>query len=194
VDFWIAVAAILGVLSSGVLAGVMIGILLSLLWLIYISATPRMHVLGREPGTQVFRGVDDHPDYETYVGLLVLRFDAGLFFASADALEDRLIELYYEADRKLDTIVLDFEGVNFIDSQGSDKVAEILELATSRDIELRLTRVKTEVKELLRRDGVIDRLGESRVYGNVYEAVADRIPDEAAAQPDMDSPTKTRGS
>ena len=62
VDFWIAVAAILGVLSAGVLAGVMIGIVLSIGWLIYISATPHMQVLGREPGTQVFRGVDDHPD------------------------------------------------------------------------------------------------------------------------------------
>jgi anti-anti-sigma factor len=182
VDFWIAVAAILGVLSAGVLAGVMIGILLSIGWLIYISVTPHMHVLGREPGTQVFRGVDDHPDSETYPGLLVLRFDAGLFFASADALVDRLIDLYHQADPRLHTIVLDFEGVNFIDSQGSDTLAEIIELATSRDIELRLTRVKTEVNELLRRDGVIDRLGESRIYGNVYEAAADQIPDAPEPQ------------
>ena len=72
--------------------------------------------------------------------------------------------------------MLDFEGVNFIDSQGTDKVAEILSLATSYDIELRLARVKTEVKMLLQRDGVIDRLGESHIYGNVYEAAADRIP------------------
>ena len=144
VDFWIAVAAILGVLTSGVLAGVMIGIVLSILWLVYISVTPHMQVLGRKPGTQVFRGVDDHPDHETYPGLLVLRFDAGLFFASADALEDRLVELYYQADPKLHTIVLDFEGVNFIDSQGADTVAELIELATARDIELRLARVKTD--------------------------------------------------
>jgi SulP family sulfate permease len=177
VDFYIAVAAILGVLSAGVLAGVMIGILLSILWLIYISVTPHMHVLGREPGTQVFRGVDDHPDSETYPGLLVLRFDAGLFFASADALVDRLIDLHHQADPKLHTIVLDFEGVNFIDSQGADTLAGILELAASRDIELRLTRVKTDVKEVLQRDGFIDRLGESRIYGNVYEAAADKIPE-----------------
>ena len=72
------------------------------------------------------------------------------------------------------------------DSQGSDKVAEILELATSRDIELRLTRVKTEVKELLRRDGIIDRLGEGRIYGNVYEAAADRIPDAPGPQAGSD--------
>ena len=76
--------------------------------------------------------------------MLVMRFDSGLFFASADALEDRLREL-----------------------------------ATNYDIELRLTRVKPEVKKVLRRDGVIDSLGESQIYGNVYEAVADQIPDTA---------------
>jgi high affinity sulfate transporter 1 len=178
VDFWIAIAAILGVLTAGVLAGVIIGIILSIVWLIFISVTPHMHVLGRERGTQVFRGVDDHPNSETYPGLLVLRFDAGLFFASADALVDRLIELYYQADPKLHTIVLDFEGVNFIDSQGADTLARILDLAMSRKIELRLTRVKTEVKDLLRRDGFIDRLGKGRIYGNVYESAVDQIPDE----------------
>ena len=180
VDFWIAVVAILGVLSAGVLAGVMIGIVLSIGWLIYISATPHMQVLGRQPGTQVFRGVDDHPDSEVYPGLLVLRFDAGLFFASTDALEDRLRELYHQADPPLRTVVLDFEGVNFIDSQGSDKVREILELATSADIELRLTRVKTRVKEVLQRDSLIERIGEDQFYGYVYEAVADKIMGEHA--------------
>jgi hypothetical protein len=73
--------------------------------------------------------------------------------------------------------VIDFEGINFIDSQGSNKMAEIVELATNYDIELRLTRVKVQVMEVLRRDGVIDRLGESHIYGNVYEAAADKIPD-----------------
>ena len=109
--------------------------------------------------------------------MLVLRFDAGLFFASADALVDRLIELHHQADPKLHTVVLDFEGVNFIDSQGADTVAETHRAGRrSRDIELRLARVKTKVKELLQRDGVVDRLGESRIYGNVYEAAADKIP------------------
>jgi anti-anti-sigma factor len=179
VDFWIAIAAILGVLGGGVLVGVLIGIVLSIGWLIYVSAAPHMPVLGREPGTQVFRSIDEYPDSETYPGLLVLRFDAGLFFASADALEDRIRELALQADPPLTTIVIDFEGVNFIDSQGSDKVAELVELATNYEVELRLTRVKPEVKALLRRDGVIDRLGESQVYGNVYEAAADQIPDTA---------------
>jgi len=176
VDFWIAIAAILGVLSSGVLAGVMIGIALSIGWLVYISATPHMQVLGKQPGTQVFWGVDDHPNSETYPGLLVLRFDAGLFFASADALADRLIDLHHQADPKLHTVVLDFEGVNFIDSQGSETIAELIDMASSRDIELRLARVKTMIKDLLQRDGIVEKLGEDRIYGNVYEAIVDKIP------------------
>ena len=178
-DFWIAIAAIIGVLSAGVLAGVLIGVLLSLGWLVYISSTPQMPVLGRAPGTQVFRSLDEHPDSETYPGLLVLGFDAGLFFANADALLARLSELSRQADPKLHTVVLDFEGVNFIDSQGTARITELLDHGERLNIELRLARVKPAVKELLRREGVIDRLGEGRIYGNIYEAAADQIPDTA---------------
>jgi high affinity sulfate transporter 1 len=179
VDFWISIAAILGVLGGGVLAGVMIGIGLSLGWLIYVSAAPFMPELGRKPGTQVFRSIDEYPDSETYPGLLVMRFDAGLFFGSADALEDRLRELALKADPPLHTIVITFEGINFIDSQGSAKMAEIVELADNYDIELRLTRVKPEVMGMLYRDKVIEHLGEDHIYGNVYEAAADQIPDDS---------------
>jgi len=182
VDFWIAIAAIIGVLTAGVLAGVVIGVILSVFWLIYVSATPKMPVLGRKSGTQVFRSLERYPDFETYPGLLVLRFDAGLFFASADALGDRLHGLYLKADPTLHTIVLDFEGVNFIDSQGSSKVSEIVELSSNVDIELRLTRIKPEILDLLRKDGVIDSLGEDQIYGNVYEAAADKIPDTTTPQ------------
>ena len=56
-------------------------------------------------------------------------------------------------------------------------MAEMVELVTNYDIDLRLTRVKPQVMEVLRQDGVIDSLGEGHVYGNVYEAAADQIPD-----------------
>lgn len=176
-DFWIAIAAILGVLSMGVLAGVAIGVFLSIIWLIYVSARPHVYELGRKPGTQVFSGIKDHPDYETYPGLLVLRFDAGLFFASADALIEHMIDHHDNADTKLHTVVLDFEGVNFIDSQGAATLSELAHWADEREIELRLTRVKTRVREVLHKDGIIEQIGERHLYGNVYEAAADKIPE-----------------
>ena len=76
-DFWIAVAAITGTLLFGVLAGVMIGIGLSLLWLISVATRPHMPVLGREPGTQVFRDVVENPDDEQYPQVVVLQAGRG---------------------------------------------------------------------------------------------------------------------
>ena len=157
------------------LAGVIIGVALSLGWLVFISASPEMPQLGRLPGTQVFRSVEEYPDSETSPGLLAMRFDAGLFFAGSDALEDRLRELAQDTDTPYDMIIISFEGVDFIDSQGSEKLAEILDLAETYGAEIRLAHVKPSVLSLLRRDGVIDTLGEDNVYGNVYEAADDRI-------------------
>ena len=177
VDFWIALGAILGVLTAGVLAGVIIGVVLSVGWLVYIASNPNIPVLGRKPDTQVFRSLENYPEGETYPGMLVIRFDAGMFFASSGSLDDRLRELAQDAETRYHTIVISFEGVDFIDSQGSEQIDKILDLTDTYGAELRLARVKPHVLDLLRLDGVIDDLGEEHVYGNVYEACADRIPE-----------------
>lgn len=170
-DFWIAVAAILAVLSSGVLAGVVIGVALSLGWLIYVATRPAIPVLGREPGTQVFRDLVENPDDETLPRLVVLRLDGGLFFATAEALEDRIRELQDGADPPLRTLVLDLEGVNFIDAQGAAKLTEIEELTSAEGISLRLARVKPNVRAVLQTDGLIERIGSDHIHGNVHRAV-----------------------
>ena len=169
-DFWIAVAAIAATLLVGVLAGVMVGIGLSLIWLISVATRPPMPLLGREAGTQVFRELDEHPEDERFPGVVVLRLDGGLFFATSDALEDRIREVALSAS-DIGGIVLDCEGIDFIDSQGSAKMREILELTERAGVTLRLARVKPAVRELLRRDHVLDRIGDHRIHGNVHRAV-----------------------
>jgi SulP family sulfate permease len=175
-DFWIAIVALLGVLTAGVLAGVMIGVLLSLIWLIYVSSTPSMPILAREPDTQVFRTLETHGEGETEPGVLVVRFDAGLYFASSGAFEDELRELYEAAEPKPHTLVISFEAVSFIDSQGSGQLTSVLELAANRDVQVRLARVHPDVLEVLRKDNVIDQLGEDNIYGNIHRAVMDEQP------------------
>ena len=169
-DFWIAVAAIAGTLVFGVLAGVMIGIGLSLLWLISVATRPHMPVLGREPGTQVFRDIVENPDDEQYPQVVVLRLDGGLFFATSDALEDRVREIVHSTPA-LSGIVLDCEGINFVDSQGSAKLNEIADLTDDAAVTLRLARVKPAVGATLSRDGVLERIGADRIHGNVHRAV-----------------------
>ena len=168
-DFWIAVAAIIGVLSAGVLAGVVIGVVLSLGWLVYVATRPPMPLLGRQPGTQVFRDLSEHPGDETFHGIAVLRMDGGLFFATAEALEERIRELTQDELQR--ALVLDLEGVNFIDSQGAAKLSEIHGLTEADGVTLRLARVKPQVHAVLQADGIIDRIGADHVHGNVHRAV-----------------------
>ncbi|MEV5053245.1 MULTISPECIES: SulP family inorganic anion transporter [unclassified Arthrobacter] len=181
-DFWIAVAAIIGTLIFGVLAGVVIGIGLSIFWLVRVATHPEMPSLGREPGTQVFREADGHPSDEIVPGVAVIRFDGGLFFATADALEDRLREVIHSTPG-LTGIVLDCGGINFVDSQGAAKMADIATLARESDVNLRLTRLKPAVRAVLERDGVIERIGADMIHGNVYRAVQ---AEQAAARKERD--------
>jgi anti-anti-sigma factor len=169
-DFWIAVAAIAGTLIFGVLAGVIIGIFLSLIWLVSVATRPKMPALGLESGTQVFREVDEHPEDTVFPDVAVIRLDGGLFFATADAFDDRLREVI-QGGSGLAGVVLDCGGINFIDSQGVDKMADLVEVAHDSGVTLRLARLKPSVRATLERDGVIERLGADHIHGNIYRAV-----------------------
>ncbi|MFY9931551.1 MAG: sulfate permease [Streptosporangiaceae bacterium] len=183
-DFWIAVAAIIATLLVGVLAGVIIGIGLSLIWLIAVATHPPMPVLGREPGTQVFRELDEHPGDEQLTGVTVLRLDGGLFFATADALEDRIREVAMSAPG-VTGIVLDCGGMDFIDSQGSAKMREILRLTEQTGMTLRLARLKPAVRAVLARDGVLDRIGGDNIHGNVDRAVNAQLAADGGTHADL---------
>ena len=170
-DFWIAVLAILGVLTAGVLAGVIIGIILSLGWLVYINSRPRLRELARRPGTTTFRALEDFPEYETYDQLLIIRFDGGMYFVTTEVFVDQLRERVELADPPIDRVVIDFESVNFLDSQGSGELDRLVQAARDRGISIHFARLKTSVKTILDADGVIDRLGAERVHTSVDDAV-----------------------
>ncbi|HEY8281012.1 MAG TPA: SulP family inorganic anion transporter [Leifsonia sp.] len=182
VDFWIAIVALVATLVFGVLAGVVIGIVLSLAWLVAVATHPEMPSLGRERGTQVFRELNGNPGDEVLPGVAVIRFDGGLFFATADALEDRLREVIHD-NPELTGIVIDCGGINFIDSQGAAKMADVVSLARDAGVNLRLTRLKPAPRAILERDGVITLIGVDKIHGNIHRAVeAERAAAERAGE------------
>jgi len=161
VDFAIALAALVGVLSVGILAGVVIGVALSLAWLVVVTTAPEIETL-REDGVP---------------GVVVVRPDGGLFFATADALHDRLRQLAEAADPPLHAVVLDLEGVNFVDSQGAAKLSELRQLGEGYVVALRLARVKDPVRSVLAAEG----LG-LPIHGSVHEAVEAEKPELSLAR------------
>jgi anti-anti-sigma factor len=167
------------VLSAGVLAGVAIGVVLSLGWLIYVATSPRMPALGRQPGSQAFRELDENPGDETFQGIAALRLDSGLFFATAEALDDRVRAVIRESEPPLHALVIDLEGVDFVDSQGAAKLAELYEVAKTDGVELRLAHVKPQVLEVLDADGMVATLGADRIHGNVDQAIEAQLSEDA---------------
>ena len=178
-DFWIAVAAIVGVLSVGVLAGVVVGVVLSLGWLVYVATSPAMPLLGRESGTQVFRDLEENPGDETFPGIVVLGLESGLFFATAQALDDRIRALAEQGPDPLRGVVLDLEAVPFIDSQGAAQLSEIHELVEQHGATLRLARVKPPVLAVLQRDGLVELIGADHIHGNIHRAVEAQLAGDA---------------
>ena len=143
-----------------------------------------MPLLGREPGTQAFQELDEHPGDEQFPGVVVLRLDGGLFFATSDALEDRVREVALSTP-EITGIVLDCEGMDFIDSQGSAKMREILDLTEQAGVTLRLARVKPAVRELLARDGVLDRMGADKLHEDIDQAVEAQMVAEGGSRADL---------
>ena len=186
-DFWIAVAAILGVLTFGVLQGVVVGIVLSLVWLVYVSTRPNIVELGNQPGTQVFGDLASYPEGITFPGLLVVRFDGGLFFASADSLQDQLRESLLEREPPIRTVVIDCGSMNFIDSQGADKLRELHEIAVERGVALHLSNLKAGVREVLAADGLLELFGAGRVHAKTYLAVQAHQEDGAPKETEPDA-------
>lgn len=172
IEFWVALAALLGVVTFGILQGVFIGVVLSLIWLVAVSALPEIPELGRKPGTHAFYDLEVHPESETYPGLAILRFDGGLFFVNSDAIGDRMRLLRIQADPPLKSLILSMEGVNFIDIQGADALKKLAESGHELGIEFHLARVKPQVLEVLQSAGVTDLVdGEGHIHEDIATAV-----------------------
>ena len=122
------VAAMLGVMIFGILAGLFIGVLISLLLLLYRASRPPVTELGRVPGPSGhFSDLDRHPENRRIEGIAVLRIEGGLFFANAEPVAREIRGTAKRAD--VHTIVIDAETVPYIDvtaAQVLDQVAREL--------------------------------------------------------------------
>jgi high affinity sulfate transporter 1 len=170
-DFYIAIAALSGVVLFGVLAGVLIGVLLSLIWLLRVTTSPSIPLLGRASGTHVFRDLDDFPGDEQVPGVLAIRLEGALFFATADSLEERIHLLIDTSEEQLELVILDCQSVNFIDAQGAEKISRIYRYLAARNIAFHLSRVKKSALEVLERDGVVAEIGPEKFHLDVSDAV-----------------------
>jgi SulP family sulfate permease len=143
-----------GVLTFGMLEGIVIGAGFSLLLLAYRGSKPRVDVLGRIPGTGDFASIARHPDYQTIPGTLIVRIDGGIFYANADAVKDRIDELIAAASPPVTRLVLDLDNVGSLDIAALDMISALQESAEQNGTSLELVGATSSVRDLLSQDGL----------------------------------------
>jgi SulP family sulfate permease len=159
-----------GVLAFGVLGGISVGVVVSLLDVLRRAVQPNRAVLGMMDGTPTYRAVDNYPRAETLPGLLVYRFDAPLFFANADVLRDELLRLAETADPPVREVVVDAEGMNDLDTTGVVALERVAAELRKRGARFSMARVRTSVRELMRRTGLEDEIGPENFHLRVEGA------------------------
>jgi MFS superfamily sulfate permease-like transporter len=169
-EFYWALAAFAGVLLLGTLKGILIAIILSLLALAYQVADPPVYVLGRKPGTNVFRPrTQDHPEDESFPGLLIVRPEGRLFFANAQRIGARIRALVDEAKPKV--VALDLSAVFDLEYTALKMMIEGEERNREQGIELWLVGLTPDVLAVVQRSSLGETLGRDRMLFNLEVAV-----------------------
>jgi len=168
----LALATTVAVLVFGVLSGVLVAVGLSILDLFRRVSRPHDAVLGFVPEMAGMHDVDDYPQATTEPGLVVYRYDAPLCFANAEDFRQRALVALRSADPPARWFVLDVEAVVEIDVTAADAVRALCDELDQAGVVVALARVKQDLLVVLRRAGLVDRIGEHRIFPTLPTAVA----------------------
>jgi sulfate permease, SulP family len=177
-EFWLAVVTTIGVLTVGILQGILVAVILSLINVLYHIRQPHDALLDEvdASGGTVYRGVVDKETGHvqratTEPGLIVYRFDAPLVFANAAFFIERLEELIANAGEGLKCVILDAEAISDFDSTAAEALENLDADLERRSVELWIARANEPLRELLQATGLTIRLGEENIYVSVRAAV-----------------------
>ena len=169
-EFIWALAAFAGVVLLGTLQGILVAIVVSLVGLSYQAANPSVYVLGRKPGTNVFRRRSkEHPEDESFSGLLILRLEGRVFFANAERIAEKIRPLIAEAKPRV--VALDLSGVFDLEYTALKMVTESEKRQRERGIMLWLVGLNPEVLRVVQNSELGETLGRERMFFNLEQAV-----------------------
>jgi MFS superfamily sulfate permease-like transporter len=169
-EFVVAIAAIVGVLGQGLLRGVMIGAILSLVLLIRRASRPHVAALGRIPGTRRFSDHGRHPDNELIPGVMIFRPESGLMYFNMDHVRDTIVDRV-RAETAPKLVVLDLSAAPRVDMHSAQMLGSIADELTATGIRVQAVEARSSVRERLRGEGVEARLGGIDRFTTVADAV-----------------------
>jgi MFS superfamily sulfate permease-like transporter len=170
-EFVVALAAIVGVLGSGLLRGVLIGAVISLVLLIRRASRPHVAFLGRIAGTRRFSDRERHPDNELIPEVLIFRPESGLTYFNMDHVRDTIVDRVRAETTVPKLVVLDLSAAPRVDMHSAHMLAELAGELAALGIRVQAVEARSSVRDRLRGEGVDTKLGTINRFASVADAV-----------------------
>jgi high affinity sulfate transporter 1 len=170
-EFWLSMACFAGVAVFGAIPGIAVAITIAVIEFLWDGWRPHSAVLGQVPGIRGYHDISRHPTGRQIPGLVLLRWDAPLFFANAELFQNRVLAAVASAPTAVQWLVVAAEPVTSIDVTSADMLGELDDELRARGIGLGFAEMKDPVKDKLRRFGLFARF-ERRLFATTDEAVS----------------------
>lgn len=170
-DLIMLVTTFVATLVMGIGTGVLMGILLSLGEVLLRSTKPHMTVLGQLPETVYYRSVERYPEALKRKEILIIRFDAQLYFANVNYFKDTLEEFIEEKGGDLKVIILEASSVNALDSTGMHTLKDTIEDCARKGVSFYFTGVIGPVRDAFNKGKLISTIGRENQFMRVHDAV-----------------------
>jgi SulP family sulfate permease len=168
----IAIFTAVCTLLIGIQEGILLGVVASMLQILYKYSRPNVAELGIIPGTRLFKNLDRNPEAKTIDGVLILRVDASFSFINADFFRDYILETSRERNESTRFVVIDGSTINNLDTTATDKIKSMATTLKNWDIELYITGLKGPVRDVIDKSGLREFLGEDHYFRDPHEAVS----------------------
>jgi len=172
-EFVVALAALLGVLGSGLLRGVMIGAVISLVQLLRAASRPNVAFLGRIPGSRRFSDRQRHPDNQLISGILIFRPESGLVYFNVDHVCRTILDRVNAEPTLPKLIVLDLSAAPRVDLQSAQALGDLSNELIGKGLQFQAVEARSSVRDRLRNEGVDSKLGGINRFRSVADAVDD---------------------
>ncbi|MCC7080916.1 MAG: SulP family inorganic anion transporter [Burkholderiales bacterium] len=171
-EFRLCIISLLGVISVGVLPGVVVAIGAAIVQLLIRASRPHDAVLGRVAETKSYHDRATHPQAECFPGLVIYRFDAALVFFNADHFKARLRSVVRDkALGAVRCVVIDAETIPYLDTTGAACLEQVRTELEATGITLAVAAAKNDVRNMLSRTGIAERIGHERMFHTLEAAV-----------------------
>ncbi len=172
-EFYILMGTFLITLIIGITQGILVGVLLSLLLMVYRTSKPHFAVLANIKGTDYYRNVDRFSDdIEVRPDLLIIRFDAQLYFGNASYFKRRLLRYVDKKGPDLKGVVLNAEAINYIDSTATRMLVKTILKLNERGLEFYITGAIGPIRDIVFSSDIIEVVPKTHMFVRIMEAVA----------------------